>query len=142
MVTAEAAGFRVLVVDDDPEICALFSAVARDDPSIVVLAASSPEEALDLSRGKPPDAILLDHNFPTADIVEHTDVPTRANRGMTGLEAVEFLRSVAPDAVIAIFTGTAGLAESVEHAGADLYVVKGLSPNDVLLQLRQCRAGS
>jgi len=135
MATTETARFRVLVVDDDPEICALFRAIADTDPSIDIVAASSPEEAMGLSRDQPPDAILLDHSFPTAEILEHADVATRANRGMTGLEAVEFLRSTAPDAVIAIFTGSADLADSVEHAGADLYLVKGPSPRAVLDQL-------
>jgi CheY-like chemotaxis protein len=126
---------RVLVVDDDPEIFEVFRAVADHDPVIDLVGASSPEEAMAVSREVPPDAILLDHNFPTANIVEHTDVPTRASRGMTGLEAVEFLRSAAPDAVIAIYTGSRGLEDSVENAGADLYLVKGPDPKTVLGEL-------
>ena len=132
MSRADAAPVRVLIVDDDPEILDLFRAVANEHPSVELMGATSPEEAMVLSRDAPPDAILLDHNFPTANLVERSDVPTRANRGMTGLEAVEFLRSAAPDAVIAIYTGSRGLDESVQNAGADMYVVKGPDPRVVL----------
>jgi hypothetical protein len=44
---------------------------------------------------------------------------------MTGLEAVEFLRSSAPAAVIAIYSGNPGLADSAENSGADLFIMKG-----------------
>jgi len=132
VVTANETRVRVLVVDDDPEIFEVFQALASGHPTVELVGAASPEEAMALSRDLPPDAILLDHSFPTAGIVEHTDVPTRANRGMSGLEAVEFLRSAAPDAVIAIYTGAQGLDESAEHAGADLYLVKGPNPREVL----------
>ena len=132
MGAASGTRVRVLVVDDDPDIVELFRAVANGQPTIELVGATSPEEAMTLSREAPPDVIVLDHSFPTAGIVENIEVPTRANRGMTGLEAVEFLRSTAPDAVIAIFTGSRGLDESAEHAGADLYLVKGLDLRAVL----------
>lgn len=135
MGTAGGTRLRVLVVDDDPEIFELFRAVAILNPAVDLVGAASPEEAMALSREEPPDAILLDHSFPTAGIAENADVPTRANRGMTGLEAVEFLRSAAPHAVIAIYTGSHGLDESAEHAGADLYLVKGPNPGAVLEEL-------
>ena len=114
METASGTRLRVLVVDDDPEIFEVFRAVATLHPTIDLVGATSPEEAMVLSRETPPDAILLDHSFPTAGIVEHSDVPTRANRGMTGLEAVEFLRSAAPDAVIAIYTGDGTKSEPTD----------------------------
>lgn len=132
---ANGTRVRVLVVDDDPEIFAVFRAAADRHPVVDLVGATSPEEAILVSRDEPPDAILLDHSFPTANLVEHTDVPTRASRGMTGLEAVEFLRSAAPDAVIAIYTGSRGLEDSVEHAGADLYLVKGPDPKSILEEL-------
>ncbi len=56
-------------------------------------------------------------------------------RGLSGLEAVEFLRAVAPDAVIAIYSGNTSLAGSAVNSGADLYLVKGLDPRDVLDQV-------
>lgn len=132
MSADEGPPVRVLVVDDDPDIVELFRAVAYDDPVVELVGAASPEEAMVLSREAPPDAILLDHSFPTAGIVESSDTPSRSNRGMTGLEAVEFLRAAAPEAVIVIYTGSRGLNESVQNAGADMYMVKGPNPKAVL----------
>ncbi len=115
------------MVDDDPGIFELMCAVADRHPLVdVVAGATSPEEALVLSRRTPPDAILLDHHFPTADLPELE--PLLGNtpmRGMTGLEAVEFLRAAAPAAVIAIYSCNQGLAGSAENSGADMYLVKG-----------------
>lgn len=53
-------------------------------------------------------------------------------RGLSGLEAVEFLRAVAPEAVIAVYTGTTGLDGSVENSGADMYLMKGPDPRSTL----------
>src|SRR5256885_7988952 len=67
----DSSPIRVLVVDDDPGIIELMSAVAKSHPLVEVVAgARSPEEALAVSRHSPPDAILLDHHFPTAQPAE------------------------------------------------------------------------
>jgi DNA-binding NarL/FixJ family response regulator len=132
---AEEERVRLLVIDDDPDICAVLRAISDRHPVVDwVGAASSPEEAMSLSRQQSPDAILLDYRFVTAEPpeVETAVGPRRELRGLSGLEAVEFLRAVAPDAVIAVYTGTVGLADSVEHSGADMYLLKGADPRATL----------
>ncbi|MEY2432074.1 MAG: hypothetical protein QOC92_1799 [Acidimicrobiaceae bacterium] len=127
---------RLLVIDDDPDLIEVLTVIARDHPAVeLVGAATSPEEAVAQSRDAAPDAILLDHYFCTAEPLEHDGSSAqdrRTMRGMSGLEAVEFLRAVAPDAVIAVYTGMTGLAGSVENSGADLYLMKGPNPRDAL----------
>jgi DNA-binding NarL/FixJ family response regulator len=127
---AEEERVRLLVIDDDPDICEVLRVISDAHPHVDwVGAASSPEDAVSLSREHSPDAILLDHRFLTAKRPEPDGAGSpRALRGLSGLEAVEFLRAVAPDAVIAVYTGTTGLADSVENAGADLYLLKGPDP--------------
>jgi DNA-binding NarL/FixJ family response regulator len=127
---AEEERVRLLVIDDDPDICEVLRVISEAHPHVDwVGAASSPEDAVPLSREHSPDAILLDHRFLTAEPPEPDGAGSpRAPRGLSGLEAVEFLRAVAPDAVIAVYTGTTGLADSVENAGADLYLLKGPDP--------------
>lgn len=122
---------RLLVIDDDPDICELLRVVSEHHPVIdFVAGVTSPEAAVSVSRQSSPDAILLDHYFVTAGPPDPD--ARRPIRGLSGLEAVEFLRAVAPQAVIAIYTGTPGLEESVENAGADLYLVKGPDPRAAL----------
>lgn len=132
---SEEQRIRILVIDDDPDICEVLRVVATHHPGIDwVGSAHSPEEAVPICRASPPDAILLDHYFMSAEPAEPTtpDAPRRAMRGLSGLEAVEYLRAVAPDAVIAVHTGAAGLGESVLHSGADLYLRKGVDPRSTL----------
>lgn len=119
---------RLLVIDDDPDICELLRVMSEHHPTIdFVAGVSSPEEAVAASRKSAPDAILLDHHFMTAEPpeLEGATGARPTTRGLSGLEAIEFLRAVAPQAVIAVYTGTTGLEESVLNAGADMYLVKG-----------------
>jgi CheY-like chemotaxis protein len=132
--TAEVEGearVRVLVVDDDPDIFEMLLSLAERDPVIELTGAATPEVAVALSRAEPPDVILLDHHFATGGPREPA-LAAAPGRGLTGLESVEFLRAAAPGAVIALYTGSSGLQDSAEHAGADVYVVKGLDPQAVL----------
>ena len=123
---------RVLVVDDDPDIVEMLLALSARNPTVEVMGASTPEIAMSVSRHEPPDVILLDHHFRGPQPPDLDDSAARQGRGLSGLEAVEFLRAAAPDALIAIYTGAAGLADSAEHAGADLYLEKGLDPGSML----------
>jgi DNA-binding NarL/FixJ family response regulator len=130
----EGERVRLLVIDDDPDLCEVMRVISNHHPVVDwVGAASSPEEAVALSRQHAPDAILLDHHFLTAEPPKIEATASRhPMRGMSGLEAVEFLRAVAPQAVIAVYTGTTGLDESVENSGADLYLMKGRDPRETL----------
>ena len=132
---AEHERVRLLVIDDDPDLCEVLRVLAHHHPAVEWIgAANSPEEAVLLSRENSPDAILLDHHFLTSEPPKLRDPggTHRPMRGLSGLEAVEFLRAVAPNAVIAVYTGTKGLAGSVENAGADMYFVKGSDPRATL----------
>jgi len=131
----EEQRIRLVVIDDDLDICEVLRVVATHHPSIEWIgSALSPEEAVPMCRASRPDAILLDHHFMSAEPAEPSapDGPRRPIRGLSGLEAVEYLRAVAPDAVIAVHTGAAGLGASVMHSGADLYLRKGVDPNTTL----------
>jgi DNA-binding NarL/FixJ family response regulator len=137
---AEEERVRLLVIDDDADLCEVLRVVSEHHPLVdLVGAANSPEAAVSLSREHSPDAILLDHHFLTAEPPELRDpgVPRRTMRGLSGLEAVEFLRAVAPNAVIAVYTGTKGLADSVENAGADMYLLKGADPRSALNEVAE-----
>jgi DNA-binding NarL/FixJ family response regulator len=121
---------RLLVIDDDPDIWAMVEAFSEEHPHVdLVGTAATPEEGLALTREANPDAILLDHSFPPREVAPQPW--DRILHGMSGLEAVEYLRAAAPQAVIALFTGVSGLQRSVEHSGADMYVMKGIDLRDV-----------
>jgi CheY-like chemotaxis protein len=59
---------HVLVVDDDPDACQLFSRMLTTcDATLDVATASSADEALEILRRNPPDLMLLDIFLPGAD---------------------------------------------------------------------------
>lgn len=56
--------WRVLVVDDEPDICTLLRIVLEADGFVVVGAARDADEALELWRQQRPDVVLLDQQLP------------------------------------------------------------------------------
>jgi DNA-binding NarL/FixJ family response regulator len=137
---SEQGHIRIVVIDDDPDICEVLRVVAEHHADLEWVGSyPTPEDAVTICRTDPPDAILRDHYFTSAEPAEALPAvaPRGPMRGLSGLEAVEYLRAVAPSAVIAVYTGAAGLGESVEHSGADLYVLKGGEPRAVLDEVAQ-----
>ncbi len=58
---------RILVVDDDPDIRDVAQLALRKFAHWEVAAAPSGQEGLNLAKGAPPDAILLDVSMPDMD---------------------------------------------------------------------------
>jgi len=102
---------RVLVVDDEREICDLMTIWLDDDPRCdQVLQAHDLDRAMQLARQENPDVILLDFQ-----------VGPR-----TSIEALPSLRHSCPDARIVIHTGSRdeAIRADVEGHGADRIVEK------------------
>jgi CheY-like chemotaxis protein len=59
-------GYKILVVDDEPDVLTYLTAVLEDDGASVVLAMDG-EQALDLARKEKPDLITLDLSMPGVD---------------------------------------------------------------------------
>jgi CheY-like chemotaxis protein len=62
-VAAGLSGFKVLVVDDEPDFVTFVSAVLEDNGAIVVRAYSA-DEALEVARREKPDLMTLDISMP------------------------------------------------------------------------------
>jgi len=81
-------GASILVVDDQPDLCAMLSAVIRRDGHEVRIARSA-QEALGLADERVPDLVLTDLGMP----------------GMSGLDLADALHVRWPDLPIALLTG-------------------------------------
>ena len=117
----------VVVVDDTPDLRMLTRMALELDSGVrVVGEAENGREGIEVVDLHQPDVVVLDMAMPIMD----------------GLEALPHLRRVCPSArvlvVSAFDSGT--VSASAVDAGADGYVQKGVSPLDLLEQVRALAA--
>jgi PAS domain S-box-containing protein len=115
---------RVVLVDDDPEIIRVYSEILRLE-GYEVWAASSGRRALQITRERLPDLVLLDVGLPDLD----------------GIEVCRQIKADAAlsDVFVILFSGDAtSAARKVEGlaGGADEYIVKAVDPREFLARLR------
>jgi len=113
------APIRVLVVDDHPIVRAGIIALVQDHPRMDLVAeAGTGEEAVTLALTHRPDVILMDLRLPT----------------MSGVEAIQTIRSSWPDARVIVLTTYDGDEDIYQalHAGAKAYLLKDASREELL----------
>ena len=100
---------RILVVEDDPEMCELI-VITLDDPQLEVAAsAASGEEALALVSELRPDVVILDHFLAG---------------GLTGLEVAPEIYARVPEARILLFSSHDLAAEVAREPSVHGYLRK------------------
>jgi DNA-binding NarL/FixJ family response regulator len=119
---------RVLIADDHPVVCLGLLGIINSQPDMVVLAqAKTGTEAVALARKHSPDVILMDLRMP----------------GMGGVEATAAIRAERPESAVIILTTYQG-DEDIRRAlaaGAQSYLLKGMSHLKLLAAIRSVRAG-
>ena len=109
-----AAGARILVVEDDPELAHL-SAGVLERAGYEVMVAHTGAEGVRISREQLPDLTLLDFELPDMDAIELLDlIRDGADRTPTPVLILTGARHAASDQV-----------RGLEHGATD-YLVKGL----------------
>ncbi|WP_434309070.1 response regulator transcription factor [Hominifimenecus sp. rT4P-3] len=102
---------KIIIIDDDPFVCASLKTILQADPEITVTAVgSSGEEAIALYRQNPPDILLMDIQM----------------NGLSGLDAGEQILKEDPHAKI-LFLTTFSDDEYIRKAlmlGAKGYLIK------------------
>jgi two-component system, NtrC family, response regulator HydG len=114
------AASRILLVDDDQDICLLLSRFL-EKRGYVVRTAGRKSAALPLLKDEKFDLILCDHRLPDAD----------------SLEMLDHFKSMATGVPVLIITGYSDVRVAVElmRKGARDYVVKPLYPDDIALRI-------
>src|SRR3569832_803860 len=117
-----AAGDRVLVVDDEPDIVAL-EAYHLAKAGYRVSTAASGTEAIDAVRRERPALLVLDLMLP----------------GMTGYEVLEQIRTNEPmrDEAVLMLTARREEPDRIKglSLGADDYLTKPFSPQELVLRV-------
>jgi DNA-binding NarL/FixJ family response regulator len=117
---AEAPTYRVLLVDDRPEVRLLLRRRLEFEPDIdVVGEASNGAEGVRMVRSLAPCAVILDLEMPV----------------MRGDEAIPLMREVAPGMGILLYTSAAAI-DLPEGAEPDAIVAKGVPFSLVIAALR------
>jgi DNA-binding NarL/FixJ family response regulator len=105
---------RVVVADDEPDVCLMLRMQLGAQPGIeVVGAAGDGREALDLCRQLQPDAVVMDLLMPV----------------MNGFQAIEALQRELPAVAVVAYTGVAG--EFVRNEMTRMQVPLVLKSGDV-----------
>jgi DNA-binding NarL/FixJ family response regulator len=119
---------RVMIVDDHPVVSVGLSGIINTQPDMTVVAqAASGREAVVLARKHSPDVILMDLRMPE----------------MSGVEAIEAIRAERPESSVIVLTAYHG-DEDIRRAlaaGAQSYLLKGMSHRKLLEAIRSVRAG-
>jgi DNA-binding NarL/FixJ family response regulator len=119
---AEPDTIRGAIVDDDPMICQAVSLILTDyshDRLKVAFSALSVEDALALTRDHPVDVVLMDINIPG---------------GMDGIQGTAAFRALpgSPHVLILTSLSPSGMAERAIEAGAEGFVSKTDSPQEMI----------
>ena len=115
-------GCRVLLVDDDPEICR-FLAMLLELEGFEPVSATRAEDALALAAENAPAAVLVDVAMPDVD----------------GLELCRRLRARGVEAPILVVSARPGqeLHRRALEAGADEFIRKPFDNSELLARLRE-----
>ena len=125
----EPGVIRVLIADDHPVVCLGLLGIINGQPDMLVVGqARTGTQAVALARKLSPDVILMDLRMPE----------------MSGVEAIEAIRAERPYSAVIVLTtyqGDEDIRKAIA-AGAQAYLVKGMSHLKLLDAIRSVRAGN
>src|SRR5881394_4263716 len=126
--TTECGVIRVLIADDHPVVCLGLLGIINGQPDMTVVGqARTGTQAVALARKHSTDVILMDLRMPE----------------MSGVEAIEAIRAERPESAVIVLTTYQG-DEDIRKAlaaGAQSYLLKGMSHLKLLDAIRSVRAG-
>ena len=115
---------RVLIADDQPEVCSAVRLLLAHQPDVVVVGeARDLAQALVLSAQQNPDLVLLDWELP----------------GQEDAGALESLRALDPGVVVIALSGQPQAQRAALSAGVDGFVSKGDPPERLLAAIDALR---
>ena len=113
---------RILIVDDEPDICETLGGILEDE-GYAVQSVSTGEQAVQAVSDEPPDLIILDIWMP----------------GMDGLEALEKIREINPTLQVIMISGHGNIETAVKATklGAYDFIEKPLSLSETVLRVNR-----
>jgi two-component system response regulator HydG len=114
--------FRILVIDDDLDICLVLSALLERSHYLVDTTSTGEEGLLKL-RDHDYDLVLCDYKLPD----------------ISGLELLKQIKLTKPVVAVIIITGYSDIKTAVEtlRYGADDFMIKPLYPHELLINIKE-----
>ena len=127
--TAQARGYTMLYVEDDPANRKLMAEIIGRVPNLTMVSAGSAETGLELARERKPDVIVMDISLP----------------GANGFEALKRLREMEQTRHVPVIALTAnampGDLERGAQAGFHRYLTKPVDIDEVLAAIEDALEG-
>jgi len=101
---------KILIIDDEPEVCLLLTNYLRNRQK-EVQCASSLQEGMEKFRQFRPDHLLLDNNLPDG----------------FGVESIGLFREIDPHIHISLISARSDLKEQALAKGAEFFIEKPIS---------------
>ena len=124
----DSSTIRVILVDDHPVVRFGLAAIIGLQPDMIVVAeAGSGEEACGVCSRHAADVVLMDLRLP----------------GLSGVEAIRAIRNSHPALrfiVLTTYDGDEDIHKALE-AGAQAYILKGMSHNELVDAIRMVHSG-
>jgi two-component system, NarL family, response regulator len=125
---SDSSTIRVILVDDHPVVrFGLAAIIGLQLDMVVVAEAGSGEEACSICARHPADVVLMDLRLP----------------GLSGVEAIRAIRKSHPKLrfiVLTTYDGDEDIHKALE-AGAQAYILKGMSHNELVNAIRTVHSG-
>ena len=123
-----AEKIRVIIVDDHPVVRFGIAAIIGLQPDMTVVGeASSGEDACAMCAARPADVVLMDLRLP----------------GLSGVDAIKAIKEIRPELrfiVLTTYDGDEDIHRALD-AGAQAYLLKGMSHTDLAEAIRRVRLG-
>jgi DNA-binding NarL/FixJ family response regulator len=129
LASINAADYKVLVIDDNEDIRDLMVLTLQRAGFNVVGSTDDPEAALAINLRERPQLILLDLHMPEVN----------------GVEMLPFLKQDTPGVRVVVVSAISAsyMTEAAMKAGANAFIVKGVSPRSIVAHLHKvARKGS
>lgn len=112
---------KILIVDDDPQITMLMTAILQSS-GFEIHVSSSGADALKVIDEKEPHLVLLDINMP----------------GISGLETLEIVRKREEYTSVVLVSGNSGTEDVIKglELGADGYICKPFNPHELVARVK------
>jgi CheY-like chemotaxis protein len=125
---------RVLIIDDDKDVCALVKEILEETGTYEVIVSNQGKEGISLAKSQQPDLILLDLIMPDMDGAAVANVLSE-DESTKSLPLVFLTAFAAPAAFLSDLIKNEDLQQGAGQVGGYPFIQKPISPKELVARL-------